>query len=67
MSWSLPCTGLYHVLVRGEVVLNILINVNIISGRVKPLNSDWKHMLNHDVISMPDKWEFPWVCYVNER
>src|SRR5215467_9141686 len=23
-------------------------------------NSQWFHMLNRDVISMPDKWEYPW-------
>jgi len=25
-------------------------------------NSDWFHMLNSDIISMPDKWEFPWYA-----
>ncbi len=25
-------------------------------------NSDWGHMLNEHVISMPDKWEFPWYA-----
>ena len=25
-------------------------------------NSDWYHMLNQDVISMPDKWEYPWYA-----
>jgi hypothetical protein len=25
-------------------------------------NSDWFHMLNADVISMPDKWEYPWYA-----
>ncbi len=25
-------------------------------------NSDWYHMLNKDVISMPDKWEYPWYA-----
>ena len=23
-------------------------------------NESWFHMVNHDVISMPDKWEYPW-------
>ncbi len=27
-------------------------------------NTPWKHMQNEDVISMPDKWEFPWVNVV---
>jgi Glycosyl hydrolase family 63 C-terminal domain len=25
-------------------------------------NSSWFHMLNDDVISMPDKWEYPWYA-----
>ncbi len=25
-------------------------------------NHDWKHLKNQDVISMPDKWEFPWYA-----
>ncbi len=25
-------------------------------------NSEWFHMLNDDVISMPDKWEYPWYA-----
>ena len=24
-------------------------------------NRDWPHLFNRDVISMPDKWEYPWV------
>ena len=25
-------------------------------------NRDWVHMLNDDVLSMPDKWEYPWYA-----
>ena len=25
-------------------------------------NRDWSHMMNDDVISMPDKWEYPWFA-----
>ncbi len=25
-------------------------------------NSDWFHMQNDDIISMPDKWEYPWYA-----
>ena len=25
-------------------------------------NSEWSHMLNEDIISMPDKWEYPWYA-----
>jgi hypothetical protein len=28
------------------------------SGR----NADWRHLYNRDVISMPDKWEYPWFA-----
>ena len=24
-------------------------------------NADWNHLFNKDVVSMPDKWEYPWV------
>ena len=25
-------------------------------------NSDWRHLLAGDIISMPDKWEYPWFA-----
>ena len=25
-------------------------------------NADWPHLYNRDVISMPDKWEYPWYA-----
>lgn len=25
-------------------------------------NADWPHLFNRDVISVPDKWEFPWYA-----
>jgi hypothetical protein len=27
-----------------------------------PRNDRWHHMLNADIISMPDKWEYPWYA-----
>ena len=30
--------------------------------RKKGRNSDWHHLYNADVISMPDKWEYPWYA-----
>jgi hypothetical protein len=27
-----------------------------------PRNSEWVHMANEEVISMPDKWEYPWYA-----
>jgi hypothetical protein len=33
------------------------------AGRRAPLrNVQWFHMLNEDIISMPDKWEYPWFA-----
>jgi len=28
----------------------------------KVRNSEWWHMYNNDIISMPDKWEYPWFA-----
>ncbi len=43
--------------------------INGDAGRHKPSearkngrNSDWQHMFNYDIISMPDKWEYPWFA-----
>ncbi|MBS1947415.1 MAG: glucosidase [Bacteroidetes bacterium] len=30
--------------------------------RLEGRNSDWKHLNNADIISMPDKWEYPWYA-----
>ena len=30
--------------------------------RLQGRNSDWTHLYNADVISMPDKWEYPWYA-----
>ncbi len=30
--------------------------------RLKGRNSEWSHLYNRDVISMPDKWEYPWYA-----
>jgi hypothetical protein len=30
--------------------------------RLTGRNADWPHLYNRDVISMPDKWEYPWYA-----
>ncbi len=30
--------------------------------RLKGRNHNWKHLYNDDVVSMPDKWEYPWYA-----
>ncbi len=30
--------------------------------RIYPRNTDWQHLFNDDILSMPDKWEFPWYA-----
>jgi len=32
------------------------------SGRERGRNHDWPHLYNRDVVSMPDKWEYPWYA-----
>jgi hypothetical protein len=31
-------------------------------GRMRGRNRDWVHLNNADIISMPDKWEYPWYA-----
>jgi hypothetical protein len=31
-------------------------------SRMGGRNSGWRHLNNHDVISMPDTWEYPWYA-----
>ncbi len=31
-------------------------------GRKSGRNADWGHLYNRDIISMPDKWEYPWYA-----
>ena len=30
--------------------------------KAAPRNERWHHMMNSDVVSMPDKWEYPWYA-----
>jgi hypothetical protein len=32
------------------------------AGYKSSRNSEWFHMINKDIISMPDKWEYPWYA-----
>ncbi len=32
------------------------------NGGAGPRNNHWHHMYNADIISMPDKWEYPWYA-----
>jgi len=34
----------------------------LLGGKSRSRNAEWSHMLNSDVISMPDKWEYPWFA-----
>jgi hypothetical protein len=34
----------------------------LLNGARNIRNSDWFHMFNRDIISMPDKWEYPWYA-----
>ena len=32
------------------------------NGKLTGRNNDWRHLKNQDIISMPDKWEYPWYA-----
>ncbi len=32
------------------------------TDRLNGRNSDWMHLFNRDIVSMPDKWEYPWYA-----
>ncbi|HEX2658430.1 MAG TPA: glucosidase, partial [Polyangia bacterium] len=32
------------------------------ASRLHGRNADWGHLYNRDVLSMPDKWEYPWFA-----
>ncbi|WP_018630286.1 MGH1-like glycoside hydrolase domain-containing protein [Niabella aurantiaca] len=34
----------------------------IVPSRLTGRNSEWTHLKNQDIISMPDKWEYPWYA-----
>ena len=34
----------------------------LLGGTRSIRNAEWFHMLNGDIISMPDKWEYPWYA-----
>jgi Mannosylglycerate hydrolase MGH1-like glycoside hydrolase domain len=57
MLWSKQ-----YFLFDGENWLNEHNSNPLHSGYHNSRNSDWYHMLNSDIISMPDKWEYPWYA-----
>jgi len=34
----------------------------VVENRLNGRNSSWKYLKNQDVMSMPDKWEYPWYA-----
>jgi hypothetical protein len=32
------------------------------AGRKRGRDADWRHLCNADIVSMPDKWEYPWYA-----
>ncbi len=31
-------------------------------ARMRGRNTQWQHLFNRDIVSMPDKWEYPWYA-----
>jgi hypothetical protein len=32
------------------------------AARLRGRNAAWRHLFNRDIVSMPDKWEYPWYA-----
>jgi hypothetical protein len=58
MLWSKQ----YYYLDAGRWLLEHGIEPFVESNASSIRNRDWSHMVNADVISMPDKWEYPWYA-----
>ena len=58
MLWS---KQFYHYIIK-EWLEGDLDNPPPPHGRVRGRNHEWTHLYNSDVISMPDKWEYPWYA-----
>ncbi|MGA3170143.1 MAG: glucosidase [Chthoniobacteraceae bacterium] len=58
MLWS---KQYYHYVVR-EWLHGDTLTVPPPPERLKGRNADWEHVFTNDVISMPDKWEYPWFA-----
>jgi hypothetical protein len=58
MIWS---KQFYHYVVR-DWMKGDSANVPPPGERKKGRNMHWKHLYNSDVVSMPDKWEYPWYA-----
>ena len=37
-------------------------SINAPSNRQRGRNREWKHLVNNNIISMPDTWEYPWYA-----
>ena len=38
-------------------------NMPAVAGSRRPIrNNEWQHLFNRDIISVPDKWEYPWYA-----
>ncbi len=51
----------YHYVVDAWLTGDSNYDVDVTS-RKHGRNHDWQHLFNRDVISMPDKWEYPWYA-----
>src|SRR5262249_1186251 len=58
LLWSKQC---YHYVVR-DWMAGDPAYPSPPSARRNGRNNDWRHLYNSDVISMPDKWEYPWYA-----
>jgi len=51
----------YHYVVR-EWLAGDALTPKPPAERLEGRNADWQHVFTNDVLSMPDKWEYPWFA-----
>ena len=52
----------YHIIVNDWLEGDVEGGAKSPESRKTGRNSDWPHLFNRDVLSMPDKWEYPWYA-----
>ncbi len=60
LKGNVPCGG--NVPREGDHATQPLAGVAPSAERKKGRNASWVHLYNNDIISMPDKWEYPWYA-----
>ncbi len=55
-----PSSITISIWINGSMSMRLILCWGLLIANVR--NAEWFHMLNSDIISMPDKWEYPWYA-----